>query len=143
MSSSLARRVAVFLLAQALVSPFTFAQQPTREETRPRRTQGDWPQPATTASPLSNITLTTLSGPEPTIRVALTTDARSAVTTSCHTMPLSLAGFSRSKTTASSSLRRFGSGSLRAAFTNPTRQRGIVRLANCFGNPSLARRVGI
>ena len=79
MLSSLARRVAVVLLVQTLVSPATFAQQPIREETRPRRTQGEWPQPATAASPLSNVTLTNITGPEPTIRVALTTDARSAV----------------------------------------------------------------
>ena len=87
MFSSLARRVAVFLLAQALVSPVTFAQQPIREETRPRRTQGEWPQPATAASPLSNVSLSTIAGPEPTIRVALTTDARAAViSTTSHLM---------------------------------------------------------
>ena len=79
MRSSLARRVITLLLVQSLVLPLAIAQQQTREDTRPRRTQPAWPAPAASTPVITAPTLTPLSGPEPTIRVALTTDARSAV----------------------------------------------------------------
>jgi peptidoglycan hydrolase-like amidase len=91
MRSSLARRVTSLLLAQSLLLSVSFAQQQqkTSEETRPRRTQsassattpsGAWPQPsATTPALIPAPSLTPVLGPEPTIRVALNTDARSAL----------------------------------------------------------------
>jgi len=84
MCSSLVRRLIVLLLAQSLLLPIAFAQQQSREDTRPRRTQPVWtPPPASTPiipSPtLTSPSLTPLVGPEPVIRVALTTDARSAI----------------------------------------------------------------
>jgi len=78
MRSSLARRATILLLAQSFFVPL-FGQQPSGIETRPRKTQGDWPQPSTTNSPIPAITLSSIVGPEPTIRVALMTDARSAL----------------------------------------------------------------
>lgn len=95
MRSSLARKVIAFiiLLAQSLfLAILVFAQQRTREETRPRRAeetgkettdpdpgQGTWRVPAT-KTPASVIDLITelSSAPEPKIRVGLATDARSA-----------------------------------------------------------------
>jgi stage II sporulation protein D len=82
MCSSLARRLIAFLLVQALLLPIAFAQQQTREATRPRRTQPAWPVPAASAPVIASPALTAISGPEPTIRVALTTDARSATISS-------------------------------------------------------------
>ncbi len=91
MHSSLARKAIVVLLAYSLsASCLAFAQQPSREETRPRRandpvTQHSDPAPRqdvwqTSTSPapvtLNNATIAA-TGPEPTIRVALATDARS------------------------------------------------------------------
>ena len=73
------RRVIALLLVHSLLLPVAIAQQQSREDTRPRRTQPDWPTPAAAAPVIPSPTLTPLSGPEPTIRVALTTDARSAV----------------------------------------------------------------
>src|ERR1700754_680056 len=79
MRCSLARRVIIVLLAQALfVSPI-LAQQQTSTETRPRRAQPAWPQPVATTPIISSPNLAVVTGPEPKIRVALTTDARSAV----------------------------------------------------------------
>ena len=80
----LGRRAITLLLAKSLLLPVAFGQQQTPEATRPRRTQPVWTPPsATTQIP----PLTILTGPEPTIRVALTTDARSAViSTSGHLM---------------------------------------------------------
>lgn len=79
MRCSLGSRVIVVLLAQALfVSPL-LAQQETSTETRPRRAQPAWPQPAATTPIISSPNLAVVTGPEPKIRVALTTDARSAV----------------------------------------------------------------
>ncbi|HEX6732179.1 MAG TPA: SpoIID/LytB domain-containing protein, partial [Pyrinomonadaceae bacterium] len=77
MRCSLARSATTLLLVQSLLSPIVFSQQ-SREATRPRRTQPEWvvPQNATTI-PTPNPVL--ISGPEPRIRVALTTDTRSAV----------------------------------------------------------------
>jgi stage II sporulation protein D len=91
MRSSVARRVVTVLLAQSLLLSLTFAQQP---ETRPRRTQSAWPQPSSSATPIiSSPTLAVVTGPEPTIRVALTTDARSAViSTTGHLMNASDGG---------------------------------------------------
>ena len=91
MRSSVARRVITVLLAQSLLLSLTFAQQ---TETRPRRTQPAWPQPSSSATPIiSSPTLAVVTGPEPTIRVALTTDARSAViSTTGHLMNASGGG---------------------------------------------------
>ncbi|HEU0252885.1 MAG TPA: SPOR domain-containing protein, partial [Pyrinomonadaceae bacterium] len=75
MRSSLARRVITFLLAQSFVVPTVFSQQ----ETRPRRAEPSWPVPAATTPIISAPALVAAKGPEPTIRVALTTEARSAV----------------------------------------------------------------
>ncbi|HEV2836109.1 MAG TPA: SpoIID/LytB domain-containing protein [Pyrinomonadaceae bacterium] len=100
MRSSLARRVITVLLAQSLFLPVTLAQtapvnqQQSSTETRPRRTQSAWPQPSAVTTPVipANV-LTPLTVPEPTIRVALTTDARSAViSTTGHLMNASGAG---------------------------------------------------
>ena len=76
MRSSLARRVITLLLAQSFVFPIAFGQQ---QDTRPRRTQPVWTPPSAATPIIPPPTLTPLAGPEPTIRVALTTDARSAV----------------------------------------------------------------
>ena len=93
MCSSLARRLIAFLLVQALLLPIAFAQQQTREATRPRRTQPAWPVPAASAPVIASPPLTAISGPEPTIRVALTTDARSAtISTTGHLMNASGGG---------------------------------------------------
>jgi stage II sporulation protein D len=81
MRSSLARRVITVLLAQSLFLSLALAQQQAPPESRPRRTQPAWPQPSSSsATPIiSAPALAVVTGPEPTIRVALTTDARSAV----------------------------------------------------------------
>jgi stage II sporulation protein D len=75
MRSWLARRVITLLLAQSFFVPTLFSQQ----ETRPRRTQPAWPVPAATTPIIPTPTLVATNVPEPRIRVALTTDARSAV----------------------------------------------------------------
>lgn len=94
MRSSLARRVATLLLAQSLLVPAAFAQQQqTPDVTRPRRAQPVWTPPAVTTPIINAPALTTLSGPEPKIRVALTTDARSAtISTTGHLMNASGGG---------------------------------------------------
>jgi stage II sporulation protein D len=95
MRSSLARRVITVLLAQSLFLSVTVAQQKnvpfaqqqtaplgqqqTGTETRPRRAQSSWPQPAAATPVIPSPTLNTIAASEPTIRVALTTEARSAV----------------------------------------------------------------
>ena len=79
MRSSLARRVITVLLAQSLFVSLGFAQQQTQVDTRPRRAQPAWPQPPAATPVIAAPALTVVTGPEPTIRVALTTDARSAV----------------------------------------------------------------
>lgn len=79
MRCSLARRVITILLAQALFLSPILAQQQTSTETRPRRAQPSWPQPIATTPIISSPILAVVTGPEPKIRVALTTDARSAV----------------------------------------------------------------
>ena len=92
MRSFVARRVITVLLAQSLFLSLTFAQQ--QADTRPRRTQSAWPQPSSSTTPIiSAPTLAVVTGPEPTIRVALTTDARSAViSTTGHLMNASGGG---------------------------------------------------
>ena len=92
MRSSVARRVITVLLAQSLFLSLTFAQQ--QADTRPRRTQSAWPQPSSSTTPIiSAPTLAVVTGPEPTIRVALTTNARSAViSTTGHLMNASGGG---------------------------------------------------
>jgi stage II sporulation protein D len=79
MFSSLARSVIAVLLAQTLFPSLAFAQQPANSETRPRRTQPAWPQPAASTPIIPAPNLAVVAGPEPKIRVALTTDVRSAV----------------------------------------------------------------
>src|SRR6476469_2339344 len=79
MLSPLTRRVITVLLTQSLLSSFVFAQQGSSEGSRPRKVQSDWPVAATSTSVISNPTITTIAGPEPKIRVALNTNARSAV----------------------------------------------------------------
>ena len=77
------RRVIALLLVHALFLPIAIAQQ---QDTRPRRTQ-PWQAPAASTPVITAPALTPVAGPEPTIRVALTTDARSAViSTSGHLM---------------------------------------------------------
>src|SRR5258705_1651288 len=78
MRSSLARRATTLLLAQSLLSSIVFSQQQSREESRPRRVQAEWPQPPAAASPIPATIITPIVGAEPNIRVALVTDARSA-----------------------------------------------------------------
>ena len=75
MRSWFARRVITLLLVQSFLVTPLFAQQ----DTRPRRTQPAWPAPAASTPVITAPILAPLTGPEPTIRVALTTDARSAV----------------------------------------------------------------
>src|SRR5688572_16012546 len=90
MFRSLGRRAITLLLAKSLLLPVAFGQQQTPETTRPRRTQPVWTPPSAT-TPIPPLTI--LTGPEPTIRVALTTDARSAViSTSGHLMNASGGG---------------------------------------------------
>ena len=79
MRSSLGRSITVLLLLHSFFLTITFGQQQSREETRPRRTQPTWPAPAATTPVITTPNLTPVAGPEPTIRVALTTSARSAV----------------------------------------------------------------
>src|SRR5689334_1782684 len=91
MSGSLARKAITLLLAHALLLPIVFGQQQT--DTRPRRTQPVWTPPAVATPIINAATVTTLTGPEPTIRVALTTDARSAtISTTGHLMNASGGG---------------------------------------------------
>ena len=78
MRSSLLRKVASLLLAHSLFLSITVGQQQSQGETRPRRTQPAWPAPAASTPVITTPKLTTVTGPEPTIRVALTTNARSA-----------------------------------------------------------------
>src|SRR5215213_3708341 len=93
MCRSLARKAIALLLAQAFFLPIAFGQQQTPPETRPRRTQPVWTPPSATAPIISTPTLTTTTGPEPRIRVALSTDARSAViSTTSHLMNASGGG---------------------------------------------------
>jgi stage II sporulation protein D len=87
------RKAIALLLAQAFLLPIVFGQQQTPEATRPRRAQPVWTPPAVTTPIISTPTLTTTTGLEPRIRVALTTDARSAtISTTGHLMNASGGG---------------------------------------------------
>lgn len=79
MRSSLARRATTLLLAQSLSFSIIFGQQQSPEDTRPRRTQSAWPSPSVSTPIIVSPNLAPATGREPTIRVALSTDARSAV----------------------------------------------------------------
>lgn len=93
MFSSLGRRAITLLMAKSLLLPIVFGQQQTQEATRPRRTQPEWTAPPATTPIITTPALTTVTGPEPTIRVALTTDARSAmISTTGHLMNASGGG---------------------------------------------------
>jgi stage II sporulation protein D len=87
------RKAIALLLAQAFFLPIAFGQQQTPESTRPRRTQPVWTPPSATTPIISAPTLTATTGPEPKIRVALNTDARSAmISTAGHLMNASGGG---------------------------------------------------
>ncbi len=78
MRKSLSQKIAAGLIAQLLCTSFTvFAQQPSSEENRPRRVQPDWNSQAQTPQEIT-AAKSVLPGPEPKIRIALSTDARSA-----------------------------------------------------------------
>ena len=80
MHNSLARQISGVLIVQLLLatSPL-LAQQQSREENRPRRVISDWnPTPAAIGGEITSTKIPAI-GPEPKIRVALATDARSAV----------------------------------------------------------------
>ena len=93
MCSRLVRKAIALLLAQAFFLPIAFGQQQTPEITRPRRVEPVWAPPSAT-NPIDPVPpLKIAAGPEPTIRVALTTDARSAViSTTGHLMNASGGG---------------------------------------------------
>ena len=79
MRSSLARSATTLLLAHSLFASIVCGQtQSSTEQSRPRRVQPEWQAPVA-ASPIAGVNISSLTGPEPTIRVALTTDAHSAV----------------------------------------------------------------
>ena len=87
MCSSFVSKAITLLLVNSLLLPIAFGQQQTPEVTRPRRAQPVWTPPAATAPVINTTSLTPISGPEPKIRVALTTDARSAtISTTGHLM---------------------------------------------------------
>ncbi|HEX3186997.1 MAG TPA: hypothetical protein VHQ94_19525, partial [Pyrinomonadaceae bacterium] len=89
MRSSLVRRAISLLLAQSLFAAVIAGQQ----ETRPRRAEPAWPAPAASDPIVPTPGLAIGSQPEPTIRVALTTSARSAViSTTGHLMNASGGG---------------------------------------------------
>src|SRR5678815_2550740 len=94
MRAMLLRKAIALLLAQAFFLPIAFGQQQT-PESRPRRTQPVWTPPSATTPIIPTPTLATTTGPEPKIRVALNTDARSAViSTTGHLMNASGSGTS-------------------------------------------------
>src|SRR5262245_27106232 len=78
MRSSLARSAITLLLSHSLFASIVCSQTPSSDQTRPRRVQPEWQTPVA-SSPIPGLNVTSLAGPEPTIRVALNTDARSAV----------------------------------------------------------------
>ncbi|HEX6716570.1 MAG TPA: hypothetical protein VF088_05635, partial [Pyrinomonadaceae bacterium] len=89
----LVRKAITLLLAYSFLLPIVFGQQQTTEATRPRRSQPTWTPPAATTPIIPSPTLTPSAGPEPTIRVALNTDAHSAViSTTGHLMNASGGG---------------------------------------------------
>src|SRR6185295_3274317 len=93
MFGSLVRKAIALLLAQASFLPIAFSQQQTPEASRPRRAQPVWTSPSATTPIIPTPTLATTTGPEPKIRVALNTDAHSAViSTTGHLMNASGSG---------------------------------------------------
>src|SRR6266498_844711 len=98
MRNFLARSISALLLAQPFLSPaFVFSQQEVRQrrtqtQVEPQKTSSqtdsrEWQPPATPAIFPLDPAIPALSRPEPTIRVALATDARSAtISTSGHLM---------------------------------------------------------
>ena len=82
MLSSLAQRVITVLLTYSLLCSVAFTQQSSKEESRPRRVQAEWPQAPTATPSIPTPVITSIAGPEPKIRVALSTDTRSAVISS-------------------------------------------------------------
>ncbi len=91
----LMRKAIALLLAQAFFLPIAFGQQQTPEASRPRRTQPVWTPPSAATPIIPTPVLATATGPEPKIRVALNTDARSAViSTTGHLMNASGGGTS-------------------------------------------------
>jgi len=92
MRVSLVRKATILLLAYSLLLPIALGQQQTTEATRPRRAEPVWTPPAATPI-ISAPPLTPSASTEPTIRVALSTDARSAViSTTGHLMNASGGG---------------------------------------------------
>src|SRR6185436_7835854 len=93
MSGFFVRKAITLLLAHALLLPTAYGQQQTTESTRPRRAEPVWAPPSVT-NPIDPIPpLPIATAPEPKIRVALTTDARSAViSTTGHLMNASGGG---------------------------------------------------
>lgn len=79
MLSTRVRRVVTVLLAHSLLYPTAFAQQTSPEGSRPRRVQAEWPIPTPSSSVLPTPNINSITGPEPKIRVALNTNARSAL----------------------------------------------------------------
>jgi len=96
MRAMLMRKAIALLLAQAFFLPIAFGQQQTPEASRPRRTQPVWTPPSAATPIIEEIPpLRIGTGPEPKIRVALNTDARSAViSTTGHLMNASGSGTS-------------------------------------------------
>ena len=94
MLSSLAQRVITILLTQSLLCSYILGQQSTKEEIRPRRVQAEWPTvPSAPPVEIPPLRIGSTTGPEPKIRVALNTDARSAVvSSSSHLMNASGSG---------------------------------------------------
>jgi len=83
------RRVVSLLIAQSLFVTITAGQQ----ETRPRRAEPAWPSPTAITPVVPIPPLAIVTQPEPLIRVALTTSARSAViSTTGHLMNASGGG---------------------------------------------------
>ena len=82
MLSSLVQRVITVLLTYSLLCSVAFTQQSSNEESRPRRVQAEWPQAPTATPSIPTPVITAIAGPEPKIRIALSTDARSAVISS-------------------------------------------------------------
>ena len=79
MLSPLTRRVITVLLTQSLLSSVVLAQQGSSEGSRPRRVQSEWPVASTSRPDIPTPAISPVVGPEPKIRVALNTNARSAV----------------------------------------------------------------
>src|ERR1043166_6993562 len=93
MSGFFVRKVIPLLLVNSLLLPIAYGQQQTPEVKRPRRAEPVWTPPSVTTPivPIPPLVIATV--PEPKIRVALTTDARSAlISTTGHLMNASGGG---------------------------------------------------